>query len=71
MTQARVYAIIEQDSEASRTVVIGALSLFDHTACILNNPGSMHSFISCDFVRCVTTTPVPLDEVLYVSMSLG
>lgn len=70
-TQAKVYAVIEQDIKASRTVVTSTLSLFYHIAHILIDPSSTHSFISCDFVRRVTITPKPLVEALHVSTPLS
>lgn len=45
-------------------------SLFDHIVHILINPGSTHSFISCNFGRHATITLIPLDEALHVSMPL-
>ena len=50
MTQARVFAVTQQDADTAPDVVIGMISVFDHDAHILINPGATHSFISIWFI---------------------
>ena len=49
-TQARVYAVTQQDADAAPDVVTGIISILDHDAYILVDPGSTHSFASKHFL---------------------
>ena len=45
-TQARVYAVTQQDADASPDVVTGIISILEHDAYTLVDPGATHSFAS-------------------------
>ena len=49
-TQARVYAVTQQDADASPDVVTGIISILDHDAYTLVDPGATHSFPSKHFL---------------------
>ena len=49
-TQARVYAVTQQDVDAAPDVVTGIISILDHDAYTLVDPGAMHSFASRPFL---------------------
>ena len=52
-------------------VVIGTISLCDHVAYALFDPGVTHLFISEQFVRLVGIEPVLLETILYVSTPMN
>ena len=45
-TQARVYVVTQQDADAAPDVVTGIISILDHDAYTLVDPGATHSFAS-------------------------
>ena len=49
-TQARVYAVTQQDADAASDVVTGIISILDHDAYTLVDPGATHSFASKHFL---------------------
>ena len=49
-TQARVYAVTQQDADAAPDVVTGIISILDHDAYTLVDPGATHSFESKPFL---------------------
>ena len=49
-TQARVYAVTQQDADAAPDVVTGIISILDHDAYTLVDPGATHSFASKPFL---------------------
>ena len=49
-TQARVYAVTQQDADAAPDVVTGIISILDHDAYTLVDPGATHSFASKHFL---------------------
>ena len=51
-TQARVYAVTQQDADADAAsdVVTGIISILDHDAYTLVDPGATHSFASKPFL---------------------
>ena len=49
-TQARVYAVTQQDADATPDVVTGIISILDHDAYTLVDPGATHSFASKHFL---------------------
>ena len=51
-TRARVYAVTQQDADAAPDVVTGIISILDHDAYTLVDPGAMHSFASRPFLDC-------------------
>ena len=50
-TQARVYAMTQQEADAAPDVVTGIISILDHDAYTLVDPGATHSFASKAFLR--------------------
>ena len=49
-TQARVYAVTQQDVDAAPDVVTGIIYILDHHAYTLVDPGATHSFSSKPFL---------------------
>ena len=49
-TQARVYAVTQQDADAAPDVVTGIITILDHDAYTLVDPGATHSFASKPFL---------------------
>ena len=49
-TQARVYAVTQQDANAAPDVVTSIISILDHDAYTLVDPGTAHSFASKHFL---------------------
>ena len=49
-TQARVYVVTQQDADAAPDVVTGIISILDHDAYTLVDPGATHSFASKHFL---------------------
>ena len=50
-TQARVFLVTQQEADASPDVIIGMISVYDHDAYALVDPGATHSFISVPFTE--------------------
>ena len=50
MTQARVFAVTQQDADTTSDVVTGMISVFNCDAHILIDHGATHSFISMGFI---------------------
>ena len=50
MTQARVFAVTQQEDDTTQDVVTCMISVFDRDAYILIDPGATHSFISMGFI---------------------
>ena len=48
-TQARVFALMQQEARAAPEVIMGILSILGREAHILVDPGSTHSFVSYTF----------------------
>ena len=48
--QARVYAVTQQDADVAPDVVTGIISILDHDAYTLVDPGATHSFVSKPFL---------------------
>ena len=49
-TQARVYAVTQQDADPAPDVVTGIIPILDHDAYTLVDPGATHSFASKPFL---------------------
>ena len=49
-TQARVYAVTQQDADVASDVVTGIISILDHDAYTLVDPEATHSFASKHFL---------------------
>ena len=50
-TQARVFSVTQQEEDASLDVITGMISVYDHDAYALVDPGATHSFISVPFTE--------------------
>ncbi|XP_038977887.1 uncharacterized protein LOC108511168 [Phoenix dactylifera] len=71
-TQGRVYALTQQDANASNTVVTGMIKVSSTNAYVLIDPGATHSFVSVDFVRRNNTMIcMPLETEFCVSIPSG
>ena len=71
MTQARVFAVTQQDADTAPDVVIGMISVFDRDAHILIYPGATHSFIYISFISNVNVESQPIDCSIVVSLPTG
>ena len=68
MTQARVFAVTQQDADTAPDVVTGMILVFDRDAHILISPGATHSFISMGFISNVNVESQPIDCSIVVSL---
>ena len=50
-TQAQVFSVTQQEADASPDVITGMISVYDHDAYALVDPGATHSFISVPFTE--------------------
>ena len=71
MTQARVFAVTQQDADSAPDVVIGMISVFDRDAHILIDLEATHSFISMGFISNVNVESQPIDCSIVVSLPKG
>ena len=69
--QARVYAVTQQDSDAAPDVVTGIISILDHDAYTLVDPGATHSFASKHFLDRSQIKTQPLEGRMRVSRPVG
>ena len=70
-TQARVYAVTQQDADAAPDVVTGIISILDHDAYTLVDPGATHSFASKPFLDRFQIETQPLEGCMRVSLPAG
>ena len=63
MTQARVFAVTQQDADTTPDVVTGMISVFDRDAHILIDPVATHSFISMGFMSNVNVESQTIEVV--------
>ena len=70
-TQARVYAVTQQDVDAAPDVVTGIISILDHDAYTLVDPGATHSFVSKPFLDRFQIETQPLEGRMRVSLPVG
>ena len=70
-TQARVYAVTQQDADAALDVVTGIISILDHDAYTLVDPGATHSFASKPFLDRFQIETQPLEGSMRVSLPAG
>ena len=68
-TQARVYAVTQHD--AASDVVTGIISILDHDAYTLVDPGATHSFASKPFLDRFQIETQPLEGSMRVSLPAG
>ena len=70
-TQARVYDVTQQDADAAPDVVTGIISILDHDAYTLVDPGATHSFTSKHFLDRFQIKTQPLEGSMRVSLPAG
>ena len=70
-TQARIYAVTQQDADAAPDVVTGIISILDHDAYTLVDPGATHSFASKPFLDRFQIETQPLGGRMRVSLPAG
>ena len=70
-TQARVYVVTQQDADAAPNVVTGIISILDHDAYTLVDPGAIHSFATKPFLDRFQIETQPLEGRMRVSLSAG
>ena len=71
MTQARVFAVTQQEADATHDVVTGMILVFDRDAHILIDPGATQYFISMGFISNVNVESQPIDCSIVVSLPTG
>ena len=70
-TQARVFSVTQQEADASPDVITGMISVYDHDAYALVDPGATHSFISIPFTERHQIESQPIDGRMVVSVPNG
>ena len=70
-TQARVFTITQQETNASPDVITGIISVYDHDAYALVDPGATHSFISVPFTERHQIESHLIDGCMVVSIPNG
>ena len=70
-TQARVYAVTQQDANAAPDVVTGIISILDHDAYTLVDPRATHSIASKHFLDLFQIKTQPLEGRMRVSLPAG
>ena len=70
-TQARVFSVTKQEADASPDVIIGMISVYDHDAYALVDPGATHSFISVPFTERHQIESQPINGRMVVSVPNG
>ena len=71
LTQARVYAVTQQDADAASDVVTSIISILDHDAYTLVDPGATHSFAYKPFLDHFQIETQPLEGCMRVSLLVG
>ena len=61
----------QQDADAAPDVVTGIISILDHDAYTLVDPGATHSFASKHFLYCFQIETQPLEGRMRVSLPTG
>ena len=67
----RVFAMTRQGADASPDVVSGTVSVYNHIARMLVDPGSTHSFVATLFVEYLPVPREPLYCALAISTPIG
>ena len=70
-TQAQVFSVTQQEADASPDVITGMISVYDHDAYALVDPGATHSFISVPFTKRHQIEFQPIDGRMVVSIPNG
>ena len=70
-TQARVFAVTQQEADVAPEVMTGTIQVFESDAYVLIDPGATHSFISVKFIAQVNIEIQPIDCSMVVSLPTG
>ena len=70
-THASVYAVTQQNADAALDMVTGIISILDHDAYTLVDPGATHSFASRPFLDRFQIETHPLEGRMRVSLPVG
>uniref|UniRef100_A0A6I9QQD8 Uncharacterized protein LOC105037801 n=1 Tax=Elaeis guineensis var. tenera TaxID=51953 RepID=A0A6I9QQD8_ELAGV len=71
-TQGRVYALTQQDANASNSMVTGMIKIASNNIYALFDPGATHSFIATSFIKKTNEmSPTPLENNLCVCTPSG
>ena len=70
-TQARVFAVTQQEADVAPEVMTGTIQVFDSDAYVLIDPGAAHSFISAKFIAQVNIEIQPINCSMVVSLPTG
>ena len=70
-TQAQVFSVTQQEADASPDVITGMISVYDHDAYALVDPGATHSFILVPFTERHQIESQPIDGHMGVSVPNG
>ena len=70
-TQVRVYAVTQQDADVAPDVVTGIISILEHDAYTLVDPGATHSFASKPFLVHFQIETQTLEGRMRVSLPVG
>ena len=70
-TQARVFAVTQQEIGVALEAMTGTNQVFDSGAYVLIDPGATHSFISTKFIAQVNIEIQPIDCSMVVSLPTG
>ena len=71
MTQARVFAVTQQEADTAHDVVTSMILVFDRDSHILIDHRATHSFISMGFISNVNVESQPIDCSIVVSLPTG
>jgi hypothetical protein len=69
--QGRVYALTQQDANASNAVITGIIQVSSAYAYVLFDPGATHSFVSVVFAKKHNLESIPLEIELCVDTPVG
>ena len=70
-TQDRVFTVTQQEADASPDVITGMISVYDHDAYALVDPGATHLFILVPFTERHQIESQPIDGRMVVSVPNG
>ena len=70
-TQARVFAVTQQEADVAPEVMTGTIQVFDSDAYVLIDPGATHSFIYVKFIAQVNIEIQAIDCSMVVSLPTG
>ena len=70
-TQARVFAVTQQEADVAPEVMTSTIQVFDSDTYVLIDPGATHSFISTKFIAQVNVEIQRIDYSMVVSLPTG